>query len=714
MAVSSPAFADNNAVNTFSLNTVSVAATRTEQKQEDIASTVSIITDDNIEHTLSTNIRNMIRYEPGVEVGSASGDAARFGSKGFNIRGIDENRVKITVDGIDQASSFTPSGNPFQRSGRNHVDIDTMKRVEIIKGSASTLYGSDALGGVVAFTTKDPDDYLSTESDDTAGSIKLGYSSANKGLSETVSLANRTGKLESLLIYTHRDTDEQEIYDENAMAGETLDFNSDNILAKMQYQLTSEHRIGFTLENYESNSLTDLPSKLSSSSYSNYYYGDDVINRQRASIFHQWQANNTLFDSVRWSLDWQDSNVDQETHTVYGSTTPKARIKDYSHKEETLSLSSQFDKVVNDHQLTYGFEYKNKDLTNKQDTLYPNDPTSNVYDRAVPLVKGTTFGVYLQDQISFLDGNLLLTPGVRYDKFEANPTIDSTFTPPSATAGELNEHHSDKMTAHLGSVFKLTNTTSLFAQYSQGFKSPDLIDLYYSSERNYGPGSHYLTLPNPDLKPEESNSYEFGLRVNNNVGNLELTSFYNNYTNFIESATANSTFGGTTYDNVSQSRNISKVTIWGLEARGSIWLDQTIGAPEGTSLQMAIAYAKGENDTDNMPLESISPLKAVLGLSYENPNEQWGSTLNWTLVAKKEKSELQDESNVATPSYTTLDLTAYYKPIDSVTIRGGIFNLTDKKYWVYEDVRGLSASITNLNRYTQPGRNFTVSVNYNF
>jgi hemoglobin/transferrin/lactoferrin receptor protein len=711
--IATSAFADSQSNKTFSLDTVSVAATRTEQKQEDLSSTVSIITDEQNEANLASNIREMIRYEPGVEVGSGTGDSARFGSKGFNIRGIDENRVKITVDGVDQASSFTPTGNPFQRSGRNHIDIDTMKRVEIIKGPASTLYGSDALGGVVAFTTKDPADYLE-EGDNTGGSVKLRYSSADEAFSETVSLANRTGSLESLVIYTHRDGEELENYDEDAIGDDSLDFKSDNILAKLQYQLNEQHRIGLTMEDYQSDTEHDIPSKLSSPFYSDYYEGDDTIERQRVSIFHQWQAKNVLFDKVNWNLDWQDSEIEQETSSIYNPGGPRARVKDYSHDEEIWMLSAQFDKTVQNHQLTYGFEYEETELTNQQDTLYPTDTSSNIYDRAVPLVDGTSYGVYLQDQISFVDGRVLITPGIRYDRFKAEPSSDDAFNPPSATTQDLSDHDSDKVTLHLGGVFKITEVTSVFAQYSEGFKSPDLIDLYYSTERNYGPGNHFLTRPNPDLKPEESDSIEFGLRFNGDLGNLELTSFHNQYQDFIESVSVSPSFGGVGYDGVTQSRNIDEVSISGFEARGAVWLDQLIGAPEGTSFQGSIAYAEGDNDTDDTPLDSIAPLKAVFGLSYDAPSEVWGSTLHWTLVKAKDKSDISDDTNFTTSGYGILDMTAYYNPVKSLTIRGGVFNITDKEYTIYEDVRELSASNTNLDLYTQPGRNFSVSATYNF
>lgn len=698
---------------TFQLDKVTVAATRTEQKQEDVPNTVSVITEETIEKDISSNIRDLIRYEPGVEVGNGTGDAQRFGSKGFNIRGMDENRVKITVDGINQANSFTPAGNPFQRSGRNHVDIDSVKRVEIVKGPASTLYGSDALGGIVAFTTKDPADYLDS-GDGFGGSLKTRYGSSDESMSETLTLANRTGNLESMILYTRRDSDEQENHDDSESDRDTQDFESDNFLVKLQYQLNPAHRFGLTYEDYQSENRTDVPSKLSSPIYSDFYYGDDETERQRASFSHQWLSENALFDSLTWQADWQESEMDQETHTIFGFSSPRYRIKDYAHEEELWRISAQFDKTLGIHHLTYGFEYNDTELTNQQDTLYPTDPSSNVLDRAVPVVEGKSYGLYLQDQISLMDGRLLVTPGIRYDNFEAEPKVDTNYTPPTAAADELSDHDSDKVTFRLGAVFKITDITSVFAQYSQGFKSPDLIDLYYASERFYGPGAHFLTAPNPDLNSEESDSYELGIRINGDVGNFEFVAFYNDYDDFIEEVTIDSTYNSSTFDRVTQSRNIDSATIWGLEARAALWLDDTIGAPTGTSLQVAIAFADGENDSEDTPLESVAPLKAVFGLNYDAPNENWGTTLNWTLVDNKEKDELADEDNFATAGYGILDLTGHYNITKNLTLRAGVYNITDKEYWMYEDARGLDASDTDLDDYTQPSRNISASFVYSF
>lgn len=107
-------------------------------------------------------------------------------------------------------------------------------------------------------------------------------------------------------------------------------------------------------------------------------------------------------------------------------------------------------------------------------------------------------------------------------------------------------------------------------------------------------------------------------------------------------------------------------------------------------------------------------LKAVIGLGYDAPSERWGSILNWTLVKSKDDNDLSEDTLFETGGYGILDLTAYYKPTSTLTFRGGIFNLTDKEYIVYEDVRGLSESTTESDLYTQPGRNFTMSASYSF
>lgn len=132
-----------------SIESITVVATRTEHDLNKVPAPVSVIPAEQIERELCSSIADLIRYEPGVSV---SGTGSRWGLAGFTIRGIGGNRVLIVVDGVRVPDEF--SFGPFLSSRRDFVDVDNLSKVEILRGPISVVHGSDALGGVVAFTSK--------------------------------------------------------------------------------------------------------------------------------------------------------------------------------------------------------------------------------------------------------------------------------------------------------------------------------------------------------------------------------------------------------------------------------------------------------------------------------------------------------------------------------------------------------------------------------
>ena len=718
------------------MNQVTVSATRTERQLDDIASSVSVMTAEEAEKQMIRNIRDLVKYEPGVEVS----DGGRFGLGGFNVRGMDKNRVKITVDGVDQAKAF--GYEKFIQSQRNFFDLDTMKQVDIVKGPASTMHGSDAIGGVVAFTTNDPADYLKAQGDDTYASIKAGYSSADSSNNQTMSLANRTGDLESLLTYSRGGGSEMKNYgggNDGLGAGrETTDpqnVKNQSVLGKLQYQVNDANRIGFTGEWTDGQS--DIVEYSSYGSSTNGMpgetYGDfranDATTRHRIGIFHEWDAGNTLFDDMRWSLNWQDSQSHQvsdvERRSILGGDT---RRLDYTYQETSWQFDTTFNKEVfmgsTDHLFTYGFNYENKkqDNLNKTYTLTGNNPDTPVVERYAPVATTNQFGLFLQDEISMLNDRLTVTPGIRYDHF----SIDTKADPHYQNGKDVGGRSHNSWTGRLGSVYKINDTVSVFGQYSQGFSVPDLFALYF--EKTDVPAVQVLA--NPDLKPERSQSFEAGIRMNNHLGSMEVTAFYNMYDNFIEQVFMNPDKGF--FDpQIFQYQNLDDTTIKGIELKGMLWLDEAIGAPEGTRFNGSIAYSHGRGTTtdqegnkhENEPLNSIAPLKAYLGLGYDAPSDIWGSELSLTLVAGKKRNDISNGDSdgsmddhggeqFATAGYGLVDLTTYYKPVQDVTINAGIFNIGDKKYWMWDDVRGYSSNYAGINRLTQPGRNYSISVKW--
>ena len=224
--------------------------------------------------------------------------------------------------------------------------------------------------------------------------------------------------------------------------------------------------------------------------------------------------------------------------------------------------------------------------------------------------------------------------------------------------------------------------------------------------------------PNPDLKPETSKGIETGIRGKFDEGSFEIAVFYNKYRDFIDED--NAVVGGTVEQ--FQAINIKRATIKGAEAKGRLNLD-AFGAPQGLYTQGSVSYAYGRNDDNGEPLNSVNPLKGVFGLGYDQDN--YGGLLSWTLVKKQDRVDSStfhapdgDTSGpFKTPGFGVVDLTAFYKVTQDVTINGGLYNLTDKKYWNWDDVRSYDsvgeAAVTgpaNLDRLTQPGRNVAINL----
>ncbi|MEH6662313.1 MAG: TonB-dependent receptor plug domain-containing protein, partial [Parasphingorhabdus sp.] len=193
-------------------NTITVTATRSPVEVEDAPATVTVIDQEQMADEMATDVRDIVRFEPGVTVrraparfGAALGTTGRAGNEDFNIRGIGGNRVLIQVDGIRSPQGYTFGAQEVGRG--NATDVGLIKSVEILRGPASALYGSDGLSGAVSFITSDPVDFIS-EGNSFGGFARAQYSSEDQEFSETIALAGQTGDFSAMLAYSRRDFQE--------------------------------------------------------------------------------------------------------------------------------------------------------------------------------------------------------------------------------------------------------------------------------------------------------------------------------------------------------------------------------------------------------------------------------------------------------------------------------------------------------------------------
>lgn len=730
----------------LNLQQVTISATRNEQDVSSVPSTVSVHEREALDRQNVNTIRELVRYEPGVSVGGAG---TRAGNAGFNIRGIDGDRILTQVDGVEVPDNFF--NGPYAKTRRNYVDPEIVKRVEILRGPASALYGSSAIGGAVSYFTLDPDDIIKP-GQDVGARLKTGYSSADESWLTSGTVAGRVQDVDGLLHLSQRNGHEMESYDGNNATGlartgaNPEDARTTNILAKLGWNYGDDNRLGLTYEKYKDDRDTNLKNAVggpfnAGPFVSNWYRartGNDTITRERFGLENSIALESPIADRIKTSLNYQIAKTDQTTAEIYQPSRRVLRTRETLYQERQWVFDAQLDKAFSlgetDHHVTYGTTLKQQKVTGSREgaatclavgsgctaigapSPSAGDSVRKASDFPDPTIN--TYSLFAQDQIAWKNWTFL--PSVRYDYTQLKPKLTEDFL--NATDPTRIYPHDDstktwhRVSPKFGLTYALTDHYTWFGQYAEGFRTPSAKALYGRFE-NLQQG--YVVEPNPDLKPETSKGIETGIRGNFDAGNFDVAVFYNKYKDFIDEDNTSVSPTGTIF----QPFNIKRATIKGIEAKGRMNLD-AFGAPQGVYTQGAVAYAYGRNDETGQPLNSVNPLKGVFGLGYDQ--EQYGALVSWTLVKKQNRVDkntfFSPDGNTTsapfkTPGFGVVDLTGFYKITHDVTVNGGLYNLTDKKYWNWDDVRSYDgvgeAGVTspaNLDRLTQPGRNFAINV----
>ena len=697
------------------LDAVTSTATRSPTAIKNVAGTVSVITAEELERRNANSMEDIVRYEPGVSVGDSS---SRAGSGNFIIRGIGGNRVLVLVDGLpvpDAPITSTSAGSYT----RDYVDLDSMKRVEIIRGPSSALYGSDGIGGTVAYVTKDPADYLEGLDKDWYASIKGGYDSAGESFTESLTGVKRAGNVEMLGIYTRRDGHETEP-NSNALYN-PQDYSSNSFLGKLVFNGLWGNSLKFTAQHDENEAdidlLTDVGGAVPSTSpfFFSTVTGSQAEDDTQRTLVSAAYSHNTPF-AIADNLEAKAfyTRVDRTEHTTQTLTdglTNYYRVSDFEFEQDIFGADLQFglsrDWAGISHNFTYGgtVDYTETSrprhrsetnlTTNTTSSYFPfNDETFP--NKNFPDTKTIKAGLYVQDSIDI--GRLGVIPAVRFDYFKLHPEVDQLFL--NSTAGSIPVHDQEEteVSPKLGLTFDVTDEYTLFGQYAHGFRAPPYDNANFAFSN---PGYGYEILPNANLKPETSDGFEAGLRGGYADGSsFSLSGFYNTYEDFIDTVFVGFSGGGLMQF---QYQNLSEVTIYGAEARGEYRF------LPAWALRGSVAYAHGEDDDTGAPIDSVDPVKAVAGLAYEG--DVWGSQLVATHAWRHDRVTA---GNFEAPSYTVVDFMAYYEMSERFTLNAGIFNIFDEEYYNSQDVSGLAAGSAIVGRYAQPGRNFGVNATIKF
>ena len=720
------------------LDEISVYADRGPQSFLQQTQNVTVIGRQQLEERQVRDIQDLVRYEPGVTVSKTTSSVDPFGNlAGFTIRGVSNNRVMMLVDGARTIESIV-DGN------RDFVGTGNLKAVEIIRGPAGVLYGADALGGLVAFVTKDPEDYLKGRN--FGGQLDTGYDSYDQTWSKSGTTAFRWGEWSAMLAATHRSYNEGTLSKADPNGGSwpcprnpeaircnelnPLDGKDYDLLGKLVWNPNAEHEVKFITQFFKSDKTTDQRADLGlqAGNIRNLsYIRNQVQSSERYQLIHRYTPNLGWIDQIRWFVAHspfeREFTGDRRRLLANGQRDRLDFLLNYKEQftEGDIQLNSSFNTPFAAHKLTYGAyvsvtetDYQRRDTTTNLSTgvvTVANAGGFNFADATTKRADG-----FIQDEIKLFDNRWILTPGIRYATYELDPRPNQFYVvragkqPPGVT-------QSEELVKQLGSVWRVNEQISLVGRYAEGFKMPTSQQLFTSLPN--GGGTNSDLIPNADLKPERVKSYEAGIRLQTPSALLSVTGFRADYTDFIQNfvQVPSVTFPGF-FDFTYQ--NLSKVSTWGVELAGeyrflTYWtVSASVAFIDGT--QIAAPNAQ------ETPFDGTTPFSGTFGVRYSDRDTGFDAQLltNWA----SDVLERSSPTLYKPAGYIAFDAIFGWSPrmVPGLTLRASVLNITDERYFrslngatTYPIVPTTAVAIANpLELQTAPGRTFKVGANYQF
>lgn len=654
------------------------------------------------------NFKDLFRYQPGVEVRRSR----RYGVEDINIRGLDGNRILYNFNGIRLPERF--EFGPFRQTRGQWIDLLSVGKVEIIKGPASVLYGDGALGGVVSFSSLNPEDFLGD--DDGAAEAVLMLSSENSSIAESLRYAvEDSNGIMALFSISRSDSEEP-----HPIADPDLINNQDNdgTAFSSQIMIPLSDDIKFRLKALGSKQTTrttvgdgELPSgQWGYVVHKDYETITNKLWQLVASLEFDELMVNPFFSGAQLDVYYQGaSQVDQRyvrrTESNLDEVERTTNVN-AANQVSGFKLSRKHDVYQGDivHELRYGIDYSRTFNSRRRDRIQKNledgTKTRNLSLGKFPVKDypdslTNRVGAFFEDTL--VVDSLKFIAGIRYESVNMNALPDSTF----AKSGSIAEDTDIIVPSwRLAALWNIDQSHVVWINYNRSFRMP----LYSEMNSGYTNLTYgYKSIGNPDLEEEIVNGFELGLRGRQDYVRYGITGYYNFYKNFIESGRQ---VGTTLIDGrnfvVYQAVNAENAVIYGLEG----YVDWS-SLPDGFGLRLRAGfnYSVGDDLEIDQPLTSIDPSKIVFSIGYREPSDRWSSELVGTAFGR---ARVPDDSFVFIPSsYVRWDLLASWSISSKFRINIGILNLFDHKHYSYADTKYISdTGYRDMSGFSLPGRSY--------
>lgn len=701
------------------------------EKKKNLAQKIDIVSARSIAKFNSQNTGDLL-----IGTGNVFVQKSQQGGSSPVIRGFEASRVLLVVDGIRLNNAIFRSGHL-----QNAITIDQnmLDRVEVMYGPSSTLYGSDALGGLVHMRTKSP--ILSTtEKLRVAGSGFTRYSSVNNEFTAHADLSLGGKKLAWLQSYTISGFGDMKMgnhyRDKYPNFGRRTNYivtingidsivkNNDDrkqihsgytqwdILQKITFNQNEKitHQI-----NFQYSSTTDIPryDRLQDTKnfggtigttlrFAEWYYGPQTrflaaydLNIMKAGFF----------DGIKFNLNYQDVKESRQQREYrrydrFDSRREQVKVagfildgrKSWGNNEINIGADAQLNNVTSEADRTNLIT----GTVSKLDTRYPNGKNKMNY-----------FGFYAQHVLKLKEGKLVLNDGIRFQLINLRSTIldNSFFNFPFTEIKQT----PFAVTGNLGMVYMPEKTWRYTVNLSSGFRAPNIDDVAKIFET--ASANKRLIIPNADLGPEYTYNFDLGLsKTIPGKLRFEITGFYTLFNNAI--ATAPFQLNGqdsVLYNGVKSavfaSQNVNNAYLHGFNTR----LNIELGPNFSWDNTFSQTYGRYKNpDGTKKPLDHVPPVFGKSGLTFSSKKfdaEVFCHFNGWKRI-KDYNPDGEDNGQYATPdgmpSWYTLNWRCNYSLSNTLQLQAGIENILDKNYRYFAS--GFSA----------PGRNFIVALRARF
>jgi hemoglobin/transferrin/lactoferrin receptor protein len=619
------------------LDGIIVTTTKTIESAIDALSGSSVVERQQLDQQFQADrASEFLRSLPGVTTQDKSKDTAQS----INIRGLqDFGRVNVLIEGARQNFQKSDHG----ANGAFYIEPEMLKKVEITRGPTATIYGSGAIGGVVAFELIDADDILKP-GEKAAIRSRTRYSTNGNGWLESGTGAMRSGNFDALVQANGRWNDD---YEDGA--GRVVPNSGDedsSYLGKARWR-QSGHEIVVTALDLDSHFIDTVNSNATGTRLDT-----DVTNRQ-FTLGYKFARPDTPMADFSSKVYHVETALDQQR--LNGSAAGTRRRFSIETDGVDVNNTSRFNFGQTKLALTYGGDAF-------EDRVKNSDPGGNG-DELTPNGRRTVYGAFAQSHFTFFD-TFDIIAALRYDSYElegGTTQLDGSRVSPKITAGYM--------------IFK---GTTLFATYAEGYRAPAVTETLISGA--HPPPAAFPLLPNPNLKPEVAHNLEAGINLKYNsvittsdAFRAKLVAFQNKVDDYIDGVTI---FDGTPPLGFQfQYQNIAKAKLEGLEL-------EAMYDARTWFFGVAATHIRGTDEGTGAPLLTIPADRIVLTAGFRAFGEK--------LIAGGRVHLVDDQNRVPagaipTDAYTTVDLFSQYIVNDNVTLNLNLDNLFDKAYIQYRD-----------------------------